>query len=532
MCLMEPCIRARKAFPKDLASAGDNFLRKGYNLHCHGDKMSVQTAKKVRMNMDFGQLRELYEEHLGDRMRMTRWEALAQSLVDMIHAGDLAPGERLPTHRALADLLGVTVGTVSRAYARCAQLNLTQGIVGRGTFVTRPAREVDVYAQRPLPRTCLDSSARRSREPGEQPFDAKNPLDMGFITPFEHLNPSLEEGLAGLLKRGGLDVLGGYQAPAGRASHREAGALWAARFGLPVAPDNVLVCAGAQHALLTVLASLFNPGDRIAAEQLSYPLLRHLAQMLRLQLCPIRMDKNGIVPSALEAACRTRIIRGLYLMPSCHNPTLSLIPEFRRHEIVDICRRHDVSIIEDDVYALSLEQHLPPLSRLAPERSCFIASTSEALGAGLRVAYLCAPAHALKALEHTISYTISMAPPLMAELASLWIGDGTADNVLVAKRRAAAKANMLARDILDGFSLITRTTGFFCWLKLPGGAEAAREFAERARQQGLVVADSSYFAVGGSSEDAGVRLALGLKDQDILARALRCLAELLQRGQE
>ena len=475
--------------------------------------------------MDFGQLQELYEEHLRDRAHMTRWEALAQAFADMIHTGILTPGERLPTHRELAGLLGVTVGTVSRAYARTAQLNLSQGIVGRGTFVVRPVQEVDVFGQRPL-RSFSDSSLR---EPG-QPFDPQKPLDMGFITPFEHLNPSLGAGLLALQGRGGLDEFGGYQTPQGRASHREAGALWAARFGLPVSPDNVLVCAGAQHALLTVLASLFNPGDRIAAEQLSYPLLRHLAQRLRLQIVPIRMDKNGIVPSALEAACRTRAIRGLYLMPSCHNPTLSLIPEFRRHEIVDICRRHDACIIEDDVYALSLEQHLPPLSRLAPERSCFIASTSEAMGAGLRIAYLCAPTQFLQALEHTISYTISMAPPLMAELASLWIGDGTADNVLVAKRKAAQEANALARSILDGFELVTRTTGFFCWLKLPGGPEEAMAFAQAARQQGIIVADVSCFAVGGQAEGAGVRLALGLKDQNILASALECLARILQKG--
>ena len=96
--------------------------------------------------MNFRQLQELYEDHLRDRTRMTRWEALAQAIADMIRTGALAPGERLPTHRELAGFLGVTVGTVSRAYARTAQLNLSQGIVGRGTFVVRPVQEVDVYA--------------------------------------------------------------------------------------------------------------------------------------------------------------------------------------------------------------------------------------------------------------------------------------------------------------------------------------------------------------------------------------------------
>lgn len=474
--------------------------------------------------MEYSELEERYEDHRRDHARMTRWEAVALALADCIREGSLAPGERLPTHRELARMLGVTVGTITKAYARTSQLGLTTGLVGRGTYVVRPVQDVDVYGSQP--------ALYRGTEPGrsQAPFSARELLDMGFITPFEHLNPSLEDGLASLLARGGLTGLGGYQAPRGMTRHREAGALWAARYGLPVSPDNVLVCAGAQHALLTVLASLFRPGDRIAVEQLSYPLIRQLARHLRLQLCPVHMDRHGMVPSALEAACRTRSIRGIYLMPSCHNPTLAMIPESRRHELVAICRRFDACIIEDDVYALSREQLLPPLSRLAPERSCFIASTSETLGAGLRIAYLCAPQHWQDALAHTIACTISMASPLMAELAALWIGDGTADRVLVAKRNAARQANALARTILDGFSLETRTTGFFGWLKLPGRPREDWDFARLAAAQGIVVADASSFAVGGPAAETGARIALGLRDQAVLKKALECLADILQQA--
>ncbi|MEG1610922.1 MAG: PLP-dependent aminotransferase family protein, partial [Bilophila sp.] len=302
------------------------------------------------------------------------------------------------------------------------------------------------------------------------------------------------------------------------------------RHGLAVAADNVLVCAGAQHALLTVLASLFNPGDRIAAEQLSYPLLKQLARRLRLNLTPIRMDQSGMLPDALEAACRIGAVKGLYLMPTCQNPTLAQIPEYRRHELVAICRQYDIMIIEDDVYALSLAHSLPPLATLAPERCCFIASTSEALSGGLRIAYLCAPEASYHELERTISYTISMAPPLMAELATMWLRDGTADRVLGAKREEAAARNALARRLLDGFRLETRTTGFFCWLRLPDPWSAAT-FAEAARKRGIIVADSAHFALSHAALEQGVRLALGgVRTREALTCALGVLAELLGGG--
>lgn len=164
---------------------------------------------------------------------------------------------------------------------------------------------------------------------------------------------------------------------------------------------------------------------------------------------------------------------------------------------------------------------------MAPERCCFIASTSEALSGGLRIAYLCAPECFHAELERTISYTISMAPPLMAELAGMWIRSGTADRVLSAKREEAAARNALARSLLDGFRLETRTTGFFCWLKLPEPWTAAA-FAEVARRRGIVVADSSHFSLSHDAPEEGVRLALGGSSRrEDLAEALGVLAGLL-----
>ena len=207
------------------------------------------------------------------------------------------------------------------------------------------------------------------------------------------------------------------------------------------------------------------------------------------------------------------------------------MPEKRRHELVEVCRRHNVLIIEDDVYALALntEHASAPFASLAPERTCFIAATSEILGGGLRVAYLCPPEHCLEELEHTISYTISMVPPLMAELASQWILDGTADRVLQAKRGEAAARNAMARSIFDGWPLVSRNTGFFCWLPLPEAWTGIR-FADAARSEGILVAEGEHFLTGHGTQEHGVRLALGgLNSREELGEALHALARILER---
>lgn len=450
-------------------------------------------------------IKRLYEEFTGE----PKYMAIAKALEEAVERGVLRPGEALPTQRELAATLGVTVGTVTRGYAEAAQRGLVVGVTGRGTFAATPRPDVDTM---PATHRCR--------------------YDLGYISPFEHLTPGLHAAVGRLAQVDDLSDLPRYQQPRGLLRHREAGALWAARYGLRVSAKDLLVCAGAQHALLTLLTSLFNPGDRIAAEQLSYPLLKQLAKRLRLHLVPIRMDGGGMLPDALDAACRSAggAIKGLYLMPTCQNPTLAQIPESRRHELVEVCRRRNVLILEDDVFALALEHDLPPLSRLAPELGCFIAATSEALSGGLRIAYLCPPQRYVEALERTIACTISMAPPLMAELATLWITDGTADAVLAAKRQEAAARNALARRILDGFALETRTTGFYCWLHLPEPWKASA-FADAARERGVLVAEADHFALTHTSPVQAVRLALGgLRQREDLEAALRIVAGLLHEG--
>lgn len=281
---------------------------------------------------------------------------------------------------------------------------------------------------------------------------------------------------------------------------------------------------------MTTLSTLCTPGDRIAVETLSYPLLRHLAWRLRLPLAPVRTDACGMLPDALDNACRNGGVKAVYLMPSCRNPTLTRMPESRRKEITEVCRRHDVLIIEDDVYALALNPAAPAptFAALAPERTCFIAATSEILGGGLRVAYLCPPQHVLEELERTISYTISMVPPLMAELAAQWIIDGTADKVLEAKRKESAARNALARQILDGYPLVSRSTGFFCWLGLPDSWTGLK-LAAAAREKGILVAEGEHFRMGHSVAENGVRLALGgVQTRRDLASALRTVAGILE----
>jgi len=478
--------------------------------------------------MTLATVKSLYEK-AGARCRYQR---IAEALAEGVAEGLLQPGDALPTQRALAIALDVTPGTVIRGYAEAARKGLISGAVGRGTFVAFRRPDVDILP--PLEAPALPSFSVPEERAAFDDEDIR--WNLGFIAPFEHLNPSLGDALTDLCRRmdaHALAELQSYHRPAGMTRHREAGAAWAARYGVPVSSEDLLICAGSQHALLVLLTSLCKAGDHIAADPLSYPLLRQLAWRLGLRITPIRTDSFGMLPDALDSACRSGGIRAVYLMPSCRNPTLTRMPESRRRELTVICRRHDILIIEDDVYALALSDgkgasSASPFAVLAPERTAFIAATSEILGGGLRVAYLCPPQHCLEQLEHTVSYTISMVPPLMAELAAQWINNGTADRILRAKRDEAAARNTLAREIFDSTALVSRSTGFFCWLPLPDSWTGMR-FTDAARKKGILVAEGEHFRMGHDVPENGVRLALGgVRSREELASALYALRDLME----
>jgi hypothetical protein len=95
---------------------------------------------------------------------------------------------------------------------------------------------------------------------------------------------------------------------------RRVGARWLAELGVPATPDRVVVCAGAQHAILTALACVVGPGEVVLAETLTYLGLPGAARMLGLRVRGVALDPHGIVPESLEALCRIDRPRLLYTM--------------------------------------------------------------------------------------------------------------------------------------------------------------------------------------------------------------------------
>jgi DNA-binding transcriptional MocR family regulator len=300
----------------------------------------------------------------------------------------------------------------------------------------------------------------------------------------------------------------------GLAEHRAAGAAWMARSVAPADADRVLVCGGAQQAMMLALSLLVEPGDAVLVDEVTYPGIKTLADLLRLQLVGVPGDAEGMAPDALAAAARRDRARVVYTLPNLHNPTGAVLGEERRAALVEVARRHGLSLIEDDTYGFLLADPPAPLAALAPERTWFVSSTSKALSPGLRIGYLAVPdagagtAALLDRVAAQVTAVGWMAAPLMGEIATRWIEGGAADRVVAAKRaEVAARRTVFARLFGAGASA-SHPTSCHLWLPLPEPWRGA-SFAARARERGVAVAPAEVFVSERARLPRAVRVAIG-----------------------
>jgi len=435
--------------------------------------------------------------------RQPVYREIADAIAREIKAGRLKPGERLPTQRELATQLGVTLTTVTRAYAEADRRGLVRGEVGRGTYAR--SRELE----------------RHPRVVSEGPIS----LATNTLLPVDHID-ALADQLAACAPRGGETALFEYQGRIGPVRARAAGADWIERNGLHSTPDQITVTAGGQHAILVSLLAGTDAGDEVLVEEFAYSGILELCARLGRRARAVAMDEHGLDPAALDAACRDGRPRALYMMPTLHNPTSVTMPARRRQEIVEIVREYGLFVIEDDVYGYLAPDVRPLFDNFAPDRAVYVTSLAKAITPGLRVGYVRASVGLRERLEAASHWTVIDPAPVMVELAARVITGGLADRIVEWKRSETAARQEIAARMLAKFRCQTSPMSPHLWMHLPEGW-SSDAFVSQARDGGVVVNGAHAFMADKRAPRKAVRVCLGTpRSREILEQALGRLAQL------
>lgn len=442
------------------------------------------------------------------------YRQIVDALREDVKTARVAQGTRLPPQRDLAKSLGVTVGTVARAYKQAQAEGLILSGVGSGTYVQAAARNID------------DAGDGKSGLARQSVVD----LAQNSIVRLQH-RADISALLTTLTADDDFIAKISYAPHAGHAEHRAAAAKWLADDAeFAPAPDSIVICNGGQHALDIALRTLARPDDIILVEDLTYPGLRAAAAIFGLKLHPVGMDNEGLAPKHLDQAAKKTGARVLFTVPTMHTATAATQSDSRRRELAQIIEKHDLHVIEDGVFDPLLPQRQAPIASLIPQRCLYISSIGKVASSALHCGTLVLPPRLEPRAADAMRASCWSASPLAVAMAIEALLDGSAHKLLARNKAEAAHRQAIARSILAGLCEISGSPhAYHIWITLET-ARAAAEFRNGLRAANVAVAPAdAFWAARDQEAPPAFRLSLmSPETSDMMQAAVERIALVLQ----
>lgn len=315
---------------------------------------------------------------------------------------------------------------------------------------------------------------------------------------------------------------------------RERAAQW---LGYPL--SRTWMTCGGHHGTLNALMASGLAGTRIAVEGNTYPGFLDQCWMTKTSVVACAIDEQGIVPDALRELCERRRrelepVHGLFTMPTVHNPLGFVTPEHRRVEIVEIARKFQLTIIEDDAYGFMEEKAPLSYAELAPERTYYVRGLAKSLAPGARTGFLVAPENAAASIETSLRCTATGTDVPQNMAALKMCEDGALDELIKAKRAEGIERNRAARALLGKLSAPGAVAAWHLWVRLPEDVEPSD--VEGAIKAEDVMVTNGQWTAAAPEYRHGLRLALGgeverARALEGVARVADVLEEFLKQDQ-
>jgi len=369
---------------------------------------------------------------------------IADGLRQAIQSGRLKPGERLPSCRRLAVMLGVNRHTVTAATDELVAEGWLKGGERRAHRVAAvlPSEFFISRAGQPASRGSKTLRWRLVREPGA--LKAGGMVARGHrytfaggvpdlrLFPYDEFRACVAQAL-----RRAPSGLGGYGDPAGHPEFIQRLSLYLRRVRA-LTGRRILVTHGSQEGMFLVAQLLLRPGDKVAVDELGFPPAWDAFRAAGAELVPVRLDASGMVPEALEAALSAGSVRLIYLTSHHQYPTTVTLPVERRLRIYELASRNAVPIIEDD-YDHEFHFRSHPIAPLASSDPCelviYTSTLSKIMFPSMRLGFLAVPEAVYQPLVNLRAIMTRQNNIFLQDAVARWIDSGGFERHLRRMRR-------------------------------------------------------------------------------------------------
>ncbi|SEE11991.1 transcriptional regulator, GntR family [Pseudomonas anguilliseptica] len=434
---------------------------------------------------------------------MKRYEKFADQIAELIRTGMLAPGEKVPSVRHASRTYGVSPSTVFQAYYLLEDRGLIQARARSGYFVRELARHSlaePQTCQQPTQTTEVDVSElvfsvlASLKDPGTVPFGSAFPSPQLF--PLARLARAMTHSLRDIPPQAVIADM-----TEGNPNLRRQIALRYMVSGVMLPLEELVLTSGAMEALNLCLQTVTQPGDLVAIEAPAFYATLQVLERLKLKAVEIPVNpREGIDLGVLSERLASLPIKACWFMSSLQNPLGASMSDDKKRALYELLQRHQVPLIEDDVYAELYFGSQPPKPVKSFDHAGLVmhcGSFSKCLAPGYRVGWVAGGRYAEQISRLKLMTTISPSVPAQAALAE-YLQHGGYDRHLRKLRHAleAQQASMLA-SAARHFPACTKVTrpsgGYFLWFEFPEQIDALRLF-QLALAQGISLAPGPIFS--------------------------------------
>ena len=433
-----------------------------------------------------------------------KYEKIADDIDHLIEAGVFKPGDQIPSVREMSRQRDVSISTVLQAYYL---------LEARGLILARPRSGFYVRSDLPsdLPEPEISSPASDPTQVSMRELIsmvvhtesvAPDLIQLGVA----HPNPSLaatkelNRTLTSVARRLG-DAGGMYDYPPGCEELRRQIARRSLVSGCSLAPDEILITSGCSESVNICLRAVCEPGDVVAIESpICFDALQTLeavgVQALEIPTHP----RHGISLDALQFALEHNDVSACVVISNFNNPLGSCIPDGRKRDLVDLITKHQVPLIENDIFGeLYFDDSRPSVAKAYDREGLVMlcSSFSKSLCPGYRVGWL-VPGRFYETCEW-LKYTSSLAAPTLSEYAiAEFIGGGGYHPYLrrtrtIYKRQVSAMSQAVGRFFPDETKLTRPAGGFLLWVELPKTVDSL-VLHKQALEAGIAITPGHLFS--------------------------------------